>query len=572
MPRRVSLSLVPILVALALCAGAPLRAQVAGAVPTMPDVVGMPQDQAMGRLRALQMNVQVRPVSSAQPRGVVVSQEPGAGSPVRVGSGAVLEVSTGQPANQGQTQGQTTDGASGGVSGPRIGVRVRIPSQVTVPDLTGMSPTMARIRLVTGNLIPGGIDSTAAPDARPGRIVAQDPAPGTVVRPGTRVRMTIANRARTPVTPPAPPPAPKPELVAVPNLGGQSVADARTALGGARLLLGGVDSTTSSAPIGTVVRQTPAAGDSVQPGTMVSIVIARQQLVTVPSLAGQTLPTARRTLVDAGLRPGAVTEQERPGEPAIVGQSVPAGTRVAPGTVVNLTVSRAPVVVLPPPPPPPPPAAVDTPARPQPRDTTPATQPAPTDTTPAAQPVDSAAIAQPAEPQQPVVPATQPQAQQPARPQPAAQTGGFPRAVLWGLIALLLMAAAAVTYLRMRRRVVVSAPKPQPMVAAAPAPPVGVRMRVSSGESRTTSETGSVAGSGRVKLGVRIADPRPVEADGKAPLGPGRVAVRAVESQAPPVPTEQPETVGTANRIRVQVRRDEPAFRADGGPVILKRR
>jgi hypothetical protein len=36
---------------------------------------------------------------------------------------------------------------------------------------------------------------------------------------------------------------------------------------------------------------------------------------------------------------------------------------------------------------------------------------------------------------------------------------------------------------------------------------------------------------------------------------------------------ERPETLGSANRVRVQARAAEPVFRADdGGPVILKRR
>ncbi|HEX8905681.1 MAG TPA: PASTA domain-containing protein, partial [Longimicrobiaceae bacterium] len=448
MPRRFIPSSSLLFIALALsCVGARLHAQTISAaqVPTMPDVIGMPQDQAMGRLRALQLNVQTRPVPSAQPRGVVVSQEPAAGRQVKMGSSAVLEVSTGQAAPT-QTDGQTTQPSGGGVgvSGPRIGVRVRVPTQVTVPDLTGMSLTMARIRLVTGNLIPGGVDSTAAPGARPGRIVAQDPAPGTVVRPGTRVRMTIANRGgvQQPVTPPSPP---RPELVAVPSLAGRTVADARETLDGARLQLGGVDSASApSAAVGTVVRQRPAAGDSVQPGTPVVIVIARQQMVTVPSVAGMPLAEARRTLSAAGLVAGAVGTKEQPGRPVIVAQSVPAGTSVVPKTVINLTVSRAPVVAPPAPPvvanPPvqQPPVATNPQPPAQPADSAAAPQPTAPATNPAPQPVDVQPQPAPAPPPVVAPPAA------PVRRQPA-PAPSFPREVLWGGIALLLLVAAGAT-------------------------------------------------------------------------------------------------------------------------------
>ena len=107
----------------------------------------------------------------------------------------------------------------------------------------------------------------------------------------------------------------------------------------------------------------------------------------------------------------------------------------------------------------------------------------------------------------------------------------------------------------------------------APTPPVAVRMRVSAGDSRTTAGPEHVGGGGRVRLGVRIADPRPVERNAEqTPLGAGRVAVRAVQGRAPEL-AERPETIGGANRMRVQVRGAAPVFRAvDGGPVILKRR
>lgn len=580
MPRRAFPSLVRFIAVFALACGAvPLRAQTRAAAPTMPDLVGLTRDQAVARLRALQMEAQVSAIPSAQPRGIVVSQSPGAGTPVRPGSAAVLEVSSGA-ASDGQAGGTVTQGSSGG-SGTEVGVRVRIPSQVTVPALTGMSLTLARLRLVAASLIPGGVDSAAVAGARPGRIVSQSPEPGAVVRPGTRVRLIIASHAPAQAPPVTQPPTkPAVELVAVPDLRGETVDGARTAVGGARLLLGGVDSVAAGAAAGgTVVRQSPAPGDSVQPGSSVTIFVARAPLVTVPSLARMTLADARRSLVEAGLRPGAVAAKEAPGRPLIIGQSIAAGTAVARNTVVDLTVSRAPVVVAPPVAPANPPVvAANPPTAPPSVATNPPAAPA----NPPAQAIDG----QPATPQ--TAPVSAGTAAQPATggagKGPAAEPSTSERPAaepelryLWifGAAILVLLALFGLLGMRRLRRLRMAASAPRP--AAAPAAPVGapavaVRLSTSTGEGRLVP-AGKTVANGRVKLNVRIADPRAMDGDGaQAPLGPGRVTMRTVADPEPRL-FDRPETVATPGRVRLKVDGDSPAFRAvDGDSVILTRR
>jgi beta-lactam-binding protein with PASTA domain len=580
MPRRAFPSLVRFLAVLALaCVAAPLHAQTRAAVPTMPDLIGLSQDQAIARLRALQMAAQVSAVPSAQPRGIVVSQSPGAGTAVRPGSSAVLEVSAGAAANDGQAGGTATQPSGG--SGTDVGVRVRIPSQVTVPALTGMSLTMARLRLVAASLIPGGVDSATVPGARAGRIVSQSPEPGAVVRSGTRVRMIVASHASAQVPPVTPPPTkPAIELVAVPDVRGQTVSGARTAIGGARLLLGAVDSVAAGEVAGgTVIRQSPAAGDSVQPGTSVSIYVARAALVTVPSLARMTLADARRTLVEAGLRPGAVETKEAPGRPLIIGQSIAAGTAVPRNTVVGLTVSRAPVVVAPANPPV---VATNPPAAPPSVATNPPVAP-PVAVSPPAAPANPAA---PGAPQNAPV-STGPAADrttggagnrpptQPVQPERATEDADLRYLLIFGTAILAVFALFVILGVRRLRKVRAAARAPRPAPApAAPvaAPPVALRLSTSTGEGRMTSSAEKVA-NGRVKLNVRIADPRPADGDeAQAPLGPGRITLRTVADPEPRL-FDGPETVATPARVRLKVDGDSPAFRAvDGDSVILKRR
>jgi beta-lactam-binding protein with PASTA domain len=514
---------------------------------TMPAVVGLTEDQARARLQPFQLSIDVTPVASAQPRGMVVAQRPEAGTAIKQGARAVLSVSRGPDPVQEQPTRPGDDGA---------------PSrEARVPDLTGMTPTLARIALIAARLIPGSIDSADAPGVRAGRVVGQRPEAGAVVPAGTRVQLTLARRA-APVEPTPPPPTPNPPppsaptRVAVPDLARRTVAEARRAVGGARLLLGSVDSIAASGPPGTVVRQRPAAGDSVPPGTFVSITLARQALVTVPRLAGRTPSAARGELIRAGLRPGPLTEREAPGDPSVLEQSVPAGARVAPGTVVDLVVSHPPHVAPVAPPAPPPPTRTDSPAVSvaPPPPAPPAGDSAPVARTESIAPPIATPVAPP-----PTVRADTPRPTTAARPT-------VPWEWLAGIAALLLILAAGL-FLRSRARRTTGA---APLVAASPVPVVTVR--AATGETRTASGSGSPVGEGRVKVGFVMGDARtPQPEPGAAALTPARVVVR-MEDGAGDALAAHPERVTAGEPVQVRVAAGEPALTRDEGAVILKGR
>jgi beta-lactam-binding protein with PASTA domain len=550
MRGRRSFARLPLLLALALACVATSRAPAQIAAPSqqrlMPNVVGSSVSEAMGRLAQLGVQAQVREMESREPRGTVVRQSPAAGTAIKQGTVAVLGVSTGPsrtsndtPANpDGQTQ-----PADGGGTG--VGVRPGL-----VPDLAGMSLTMARIRLVASGLRAGAVDSGSVEGARPGRVIAQDPLPGTQVIPGRSVRLTLQRRAPvaqqpprdttptrpTPPPPPPPPPPPRVTLVAVPNLSGRTVAEARTMLGGARLLVGGIDSTAApSARVGTVVGQRPAAGDSVEAGTFVAVIVAQEVFVTVPRLTGRPPSEARRELTRAGLRPGRLTEREAAGQPAVLQQSVPAGTRVRSGTVVDLVVSVAP------------------PATPE--DTV-ATQP-------------SAAVVS-APPAVTVTPPVQPAAA-PAAPVPQREPPVWER-VRWDILALiaaLLLAIAGGLYWRsrVRRRV---APREMGPAAASPVVPTVV-IRTASGGTRTGTQPDSPVNGGRVKVGVIVGVARaPSPEPGAAALQPARVMVRTVEDETEDALGAHPERVTAGAAVQVRIADAEPRLTREEGAVILK--
>jgi beta-lactam-binding protein with PASTA domain len=534
------------------------RAQLTSAQQaTMPAVIGLTEAQARTRLQRLQLSVEVTASASAQPQGTVISQRPEAGTAIKAGAQVVLGVSRGPDQQTEQPQGPTGDGQAPG-------------RETTVPDLTGMTPTLARLAIIARRLVPGSIDSADAPGVRAGRVVGQRPAAGTVVPPGTRVQLTLARRTPAPAPqpqPPAPdpPPAPVSNLVAVPDLAGRTVSEARRATGAARLLLGDVDSVATSGVAGTVVRQRPAAGELVDPGTFVSITVV-QSLVTVPRLAGRTPSEARGALIRAGLRAGSLREREAAGPVTVLQQSVPAGSRVAPGTTVDLVISRAPVAPAAPvdPPAPPPIAPVTPPDTPAVQAAPPPPAPPVADSTPA----DSVAplpavVTPPPAVVPPVAPQSPPRAEAP-RPTPGLSWMTMRWEWLAALVALLLVLAAG-WYLRSRMRHAA-----KPVAAPLVAPTVAVRMR--SGETGTATRPEQPLGEGRVKIGMIAGETVAPEPEvGAAVLTPARLSVRMDEAEAV-AQGAPPEQIMAGAPLRVQMSGEASTLAWDEGSVILKRR
>ncbi len=63
---------------------------------TVPDVIGLSEDDAAGELRQAKLNASAQPIPSLEPAGTVVNQSPGGGSTVRQGSFVTIYISTGE--------------------------------------------------------------------------------------------------------------------------------------------------------------------------------------------------------------------------------------------------------------------------------------------------------------------------------------------------------------------------------------------------------------------------------------------------------------------------------------------
>jgi eukaryotic-like serine/threonine-protein kinase len=136
----------------------------ANAQASVPNVTGMKVDAAKEALTAAKLTPQVQQVDSNQPAGLVLSQDPVAGTKVAGGSNVRLAVSKG-------------------------------PEMVVVPSLRGLSLENATQKLSDAGLTARIIRvSSSEPE---GTVIAQDPAGGQKVKKGSAVRINVSQGQAT---------------------------------------------------------------------------------------------------------------------------------------------------------------------------------------------------------------------------------------------------------------------------------------------------------------------------------------------------------------------------------------
>lgn len=131
--------------------------------------------------------------------------------------------------------------------------------------------------------------------------------------------------------------------VTVPKLQGMTVAEAETSLGNVQLVLGEqTPQADDVAPKGTILSQSPAAGETLQVGQAVNIVVSNgKEQTSVPDLVDlATQDDARIALTDSKLILGKVDAKDSDkAEGTVLSQSIPTGTSVDVGSRVDITIS-----------------------------------------------------------------------------------------------------------------------------------------------------------------------------------------------------------------------------------------
>lgn len=205
-------------------------------------------------------------------------------------------------------------------------------NKVTVPNLTTKTVAEATTSLENVQLVLGVETPKNDDNAPKGTIISQDPAAGELLEQGQKVNITVSNGK---------------EQVAIPELVDlESTEAATTALETARLVLGRVTPRDSDKPEGTVIAQSPKAGETVDVGTKINIVVSSGN-VPVPDLLGMDQIAATNALSKLGflvaINPVTIADGTVPAG-TVVKQNPIADSMVLKGSKITLTLSKLPDV------------------------------------------------------------------------------------------------------------------------------------------------------------------------------------------------------------------------------------
>jgi eukaryotic-like serine/threonine-protein kinase len=264
-----------------------------GATATVPSVQGRTQAEAVSAVRTAALDPRVTQAFSEKvAAGVVISTDPAAGTTVRRGTDVALVVSKGPeryavPPVVGMTlaeatariedvnlevgkvgkafdekvpEGQVVSAKPGPGASLKKGATVSLTvskgrKPIEVPDLTGKDATKAARELSALGLKVDATKQQNSDTVGKGKVISQDPRDGTLFK-GDKVTLVVSKG---------------PVLVDVPNVVGQQLAQARTALEGAgfkvevRRALGGF--------FGTVRLQDPSGGSKAPKGSTITLTI-----------------------------------------------------------------------------------------------------------------------------------------------------------------------------------------------------------------------------------------------------------------------------------------------------------
>ena len=340
----------------------------------VPNVVGLSQGAAQTTLQnaGLVVGTVAQEYSDTVPVGAVISQNPVGGTEVTSGSAVNLTLSLGpEPTvvpnvigeteasartilsgagfNNVTTQTAYSDTAPAGtvVSQSPLGGFEAPPSTtvnlvlslgpqpvVVVPPIVGLPRASAEAALLAAGLTVGVFTEEYSDTVPAGIVISQNPAAGVEVLLGAAVGAAVSL---------GPQPVPVPDVTGLPR------ADAEAALAAAGFTVGTVtEATDPEVDAGSVVSQNPEGGVEAVPGTPVDLVVSLGPApVEVPDVIGLAQATASTRITTAGLVVGTVTEEYSTTVLAgrVISQAPEAGVEVAPGSQVDLVVSRGPAPV-----------------------------------------------------------------------------------------------------------------------------------------------------------------------------------------------------------------------------------
>ena len=271
----------------------------------MPPVAGKTREDAIDllRRRGLENYHVEQQASSDVEENIVISASVSAGETVSKNAQIILYVSSGK-------------------------------DTVPIPKIIGIEEEAAR-KALEGLRLKVESETVYSDDVEVGEVVSCNPGVGEEVKRGTLVMIQISQ-------------GPDP-MVAVPSVIGLTQAAAQTRLSGENLKYKISEDYDDTMPLGKVVSQSVNAGEKVEKGTTIELVISlgpKDVKVTVPNLLNMTQDAAQTALKDRNLKLGHVTTQHDDSvrEGRVISQSIDSGEEVDSGTGIDIVISLGPAM------------------------------------------------------------------------------------------------------------------------------------------------------------------------------------------------------------------------------------
>ena len=206
------------------------------------------------------------------------------------------------------------------------------PQLVPIPNVVALSLEEARTQLAAEGFVIGDVTTEERDDLARDSVISSDPAAGTPQLQGAKVNLVVA-------APPSSVQVPG-EVIGVNEIDARAVLEAPPY----EFVVTTDVRSSPSVPANTVMEIRPGPGELVEKGSGVVIIVSTgPEDVRVPVVVGRTEAQARNTLTEIGLIPVVQYQDGNFGaaeDGRVISQSLPVGSKVKPGTEVNVVVAR----------------------------------------------------------------------------------------------------------------------------------------------------------------------------------------------------------------------------------------
>lgn len=211
--------------------------------------------------------------------------------------------------------------------------------EVQIPNIENESKQIAEESLSNlglGVMVESQVFNNGVPE---GHVISQTPSAGEIVKEGHTVSLILSKG---------------PKKVAIPKIVHKEIDEARVELDNENLELRNIDREYSDLPIGVIIKQFPEAGEMVDEGSAVDILVSQGreiQTLIMPNLQNKNIKDAKETAEKLGFIIQKVDYEfnDEVEKDFVISQTISPGSEVKENSVFSLIVSKGPEKIEQPP-------------------------------------------------------------------------------------------------------------------------------------------------------------------------------------------------------------------------------